>query len=162
MTTGDLRSTELLNQEAAVVLPEFNNAIAVEIGTFLANAALARALPIAIEIRLGEWTIYKAALPGSAIKNDGWITRKARVVELTRHSSLYERVKAEEDGVDWYQKHGVSEETHAAHGGGLPLIDSEGAFHGVLVVSGLPQVADHEFAVETLKLYLARQPHDVA
>jgi len=156
VTTGDLRSAELLAQEAAVVLPEFNNAIAFAIGTFLTNAALARALPIAIEIRLGEWTIYKAALSGSAIKNDGWIARKARVVELTHHSSLYERVKAEEDGADWYLKHGVSETTHAAYGGGIPLIDRDGEFHGALLVSGLPQVEDHNFAIETLKSYLAQ------
>lgn len=156
MTTGDRTSVGLLGDEAAIRLPRFDNALAIQLGTFLAERGLVKGLPIAIEIRMGDWTLYKAALPGSAPKNDGWIIRKARVVDLTHHSSLYERVRAEEDGVDWHLKHGVTEDTHAIHGGGLPLIDSDGKYHAALIISGLPQIDDHDFGVESILGFLTQ------
>ena len=68
---------------------------------------------------------------------------------------MYERVSAEESGIDWHQKHGVEDATHAIHGGGFPLKTKDG-FKGILLISGLPQVEDHLLAVEILKSYLQR------
>jgi uncharacterized protein (UPF0303 family) len=70
---------------------------------------------------------------------------------------MYERVKSEEEGVDWHAKHHVEDATHAIHGGGFPLISSDEGFVGVLLVSGLPQVDDHNFAVEVLSTYIAKR-----
>jgi hypothetical protein len=39
----------------------------------------------------------------------------------TGNSTIFERVAAEERGVDWYAETGLSEELHAIHGGGLAL-----------------------------------------
>jgi uncharacterized protein (UPF0303 family) len=50
----------------------------------------------------------------------------------------------------------LQDETHAIHGGAIPLITDEG-FKGILIVSGLPQVEDHLFAVEVLTEFLARK-----
>jgi uncharacterized protein (UPF0303 family) len=55
----------------------------------------------------------------------------------------------------------LQDETHAIHGGALPLITHEG-FKGILIISGLPQVEDHlfaveVFAVEVLTEFLARK-----
>jgi uncharacterized protein (UPF0303 family) len=68
---------------------------------------------------------------------------------------MYERVSAQERGVDWYKENNVLEETHAIHGGGLPLITKDRGFVGVLLVSGLPQVEDHLLGVEVLTTFLA-------
>lgn len=154
MTTGGFQSSELLAQESNIVLPEFSNAIAIEIGNLASQLGISRNLPIAIEVRSGEWTIFKAALPGSKPENDGWITRKSRVVHLTGHSTMYERVSAEEQGINWHETHGVVDETHAIHGGGIPLRTSDGVLHGALIISGLPQVDDHNFGIEILRTYL--------
>ena len=75
---------------------------------------------------------------------------------LNQHSTMFERVSAEERGVDWHQENGVTDETHAIHGGALPLITEEG-FKGILIISGLPQVEDHLLAVEVLTEFLARK-----
>jgi uncharacterized protein (UPF0303 family) len=75
---------------------------------------------------------------------------------LNQHSTMFERVSAEERGVDWHLENGVTAETHAVHGGALPLITDEG-FKGILIISGLPQVEDHLLAVEVLTEYLARK-----
>ena len=53
-------------------------------------------------------------------------------------------------------KNNVEEETHAIHGGAVPLITQAG-FAGILIISGLPQVDDHLFAVEVLTEFLARK-----
>jgi uncharacterized protein (UPF0303 family) len=75
---------------------------------------------------------------------------------LNQHSTMFERVSAEERSVDWHQENGVTDETHAIHGGALPLITDEG-FKGILIISGLPQVEDHLLAVEVLTEFLARK-----
>jgi uncharacterized protein (UPF0303 family) len=75
---------------------------------------------------------------------------------LNHHSTMFERVSAEERGVDWHKENSVADETHAIHGGALPLITDEG-FKGILVISGLPQVEDHLLAVEVLTEFLARR-----
>jgi uncharacterized protein (UPF0303 family) len=70
---------------------------------------------------------------------------------------MYERVKSEEDGINWHEVNGVEDATHAIHGGGFPLIIKDKGFQGVLLISGLPQVEDHLFAVEVLQIFLKRQ-----
>jgi len=89
--------------------------------------------------------------------NDSWIARKARVVLATGNSTMYERVLAEEQGIDWYAVKGMPEETHAIHGGGLPLNVKGMGCVGVLLISGLPQVQDHLLGVEVLTEFLARK-----
>ena len=73
---------------------------------------------------------------------------------------MYERVFAEERGIDWHTENNLQDETHAIHGGALPLITDEG-FKGILVISGLPQVEDHLFAVEVLTEFLARKGEEI-
>jgi uncharacterized protein (UPF0303 family) len=70
---------------------------------------------------------------------------------------MYERVKAEETGIDWHIENEVTNETHAIHGGGLPLITQDSGFAGILLISGLPQVEDHLLGVEVLTEFLARR-----
>ena len=151
-TTGNFHSAELLQQEIDCRLKAFGNEEAFKLGTIAAEIGLERKLPIAIQVQLGEWIVFKAALPGSKPENDGWISRKANVVLLKHHSTMFERVKAEEEGADWHILNGVDDATHAIHGGGFPIITEEG-FVGVLLISGLPQVEDHLLAVELLKKF---------
>ena len=73
---------------------------------------------------------------------------------------MYERVSAEERGVDWHKENNLQDETHAIHGGALPLLTDEG-FMGILIISGLPQVEDHLFAVEVLTEFLARKGEEL-
>ena len=150
-------SSDLLKEEAILTLPALSVSDAVEIGEIAKSFGVMRDLPIAVEVRLGDWTIYHASLPGSTVENQWWIDRKARVVMLMYHSTMYERVSAEERGVDWHKENNLMDETHAIHGGGLPLITKNEGFVGVLLISGLPQVEDHLLGVEVLTEFLARK-----
>ena len=156
-TTGGFTSSGLLQEELLLTLPALDVAGAVEIGEIAKSFGVMRGLPIAVEVRLGDWTIYHASLPGCTPENDWWIGRKARVVKLKKHSTMYERVLAQERGVDWHKENNLLDETHAIHGGGLPLITKGDGFVGVLLISGLPQVEDHLLGVEVLTEFLARK-----
>ncbi len=156
-TTGGFTSSHLLSEEQVLVLPKFDLIDALEIGSIAITIGLQRSLPIAVEVRIGDWVVYHASLPGSKVENDWWMSRKARVVKLKHHSTLYERVRSEERSEDWFAINNVDEEDYAVHGGGLPLITKNNGFVGALLISGLPQVEDHLFGVEVLTEFLARK-----
>ena len=156
-TTGGLTSSGLLQEELLLTLPALDVADAIEIGEIAKSFGTQRSLPIAGEVRVGDWAVYHASLPGSTPENDWWIGRKARVVKLKQHSTMFERVLAEEQGIDWHKENNLLDETHAIHGGGLPLITKDDGLVGVLLISGLPQVEDHLLGVEVLTEFLARK-----
>jgi len=157
ITTGGFHSNQLLNEEKLLLLPSLEVNDALTIGEIARSIGVLRNLPIAVEVRVGDWIVYHASLPGSTPENDWWIGRKARVVKLKQHSSMYERVLAEEQGIDWHKENNLLDETHAIHGGGLPLITKDDGYVGVLIISGLPQVDDHLLGVEVLTEFLARK-----
>jgi uncharacterized protein (UPF0303 family) len=150
-------SSGLLKEELLLTLPKLDVADALEIGQIAASFGADQGLPIAVEVRLGDWIIYHASLPGSTVENQGWIDRKARVVMLKEHSTLFERVSVQERGVDWFAENNLTDATHAIHGGGLPLITQSDGFVGVLLISGLPQIEDHLLGVKVLTEFLARK-----
>ena len=155
--TGGFTSSGLLQEELLLTLPALDVVDALEIGEIAKSFGTQRGLPMAVEVRIGDWIIYHVSLPGSTPENDWWISRKARTVILKHHSTMYERVSAQERGVDWHKENNLLDETHAIHGGGLPLITKRDGFVGVLLISGLPQVEDHLLGVEVLTEFLARK-----
>ena len=156
-TTGGFTTIQLQNEEQILTLPSLDLFSALGIGEIAKSLGQVRNLPIAVEVRLFDWIVYHASLTGSKPENDWWMNRKARVVMLKHHSTLFERVSAEERGVDWHKENNLLDETHAIHGGGLPLITIDDGFVGVLLISGLPQVEDHLLGVEVLTEFLARK-----
>jgi uncharacterized protein (UPF0303 family) len=156
-TTGGFTSVSLALEAKALQLSSLTQAEAIEIGTIAQEIGLNRKLPIAIEVRMKDWIIFHASLPGSTPENDWWIARKARVVNLTGQSTMYERVLAEEQGIDWHAIKGVEDELYAIQGGGLALNVIGSGLAGVLIISGLPQVEDHLLGVEIITEYLARK-----
>ena len=157
MTTGGFSSFGLLKEEEALALPSLTNNDAIEIGLIAVSIGRERSLPVSFEVRIGDWTIFHAALDGAKTEHDWWIARKARVVMAKGTSTMFERVAAEEAGVNWYEHNQMSEELHAVHGGGIPLNVTGVGMAGILLISGLPQVEDHLLGVEVIAEYLARK-----
>lgn len=158
-TSGGFSSAQLLAEEAELILPKLEVSDAVALGEIAVRLAKARNLPVAIEVRIDEWKVFHVSLPGAKPENDWWIDRKARVVASDGHSSMYERVAAEEEGVDelsWYAQNNLPEETHALHGGGYPLHVIGEGHCGTILVSGVPQVDDHKLAVAALREFLGK------
>jgi uncharacterized protein (UPF0303 family) len=155
MTTGNLKSAELLADELLTTLNQLSNDDAIDLGLLTLKFARERQLPIAFEVHRSGRIFFRAALAGSTPDNERWLAGKARVVANFHHSTLYERVRHEENGSDFYTATGLSAELFAAHGGGVPLAIRGTGVIGALIVSGLPQVEDHTFAIEMVSRYLA-------
>lgn len=155
VTTGNFKSVDLLAAEVRTVLDRLSNDDAIDIGLLAVKHAREQRLAIALEVHRAGRVVFRAALPGSTPDNDRWLTAKARVVESFHHSTLFERVRHEESNIDFYAATGLSPETFAAHGGGVPLAIKGTGVIGALIVSGLPQVEDHNFAMDVLTRYRA-------
>ena len=93
-------------------------------------------------------------MPGTTPTNDWWLARKAAVVRHYGHSSFAVGTRFRTEGTTFEQSSGLDPERYAAHGGAFPL-RVNGDLVGVVGVSGLPQVKDHELVVEGLTQYLA-------
>jgi uncharacterized protein (UPF0303 family) len=160
-TTGGFTSEGLALEAKTLTLASLTQAQALEIGAIAQEIGLDRKLPIAVEVRMKDWIVFHASLPGSTPDNDSWIRRKANVVNAMGRSTLHERVLAEEQGIDWHATTGLSEELHAIFGGGLALNVVGLGLTGILLVSGLEQVEDHLLGVEILTEYLARKGEEL-
>ena len=90
MTTGDFSSAKLREEELVLKLPSLTNSDAVEIGEIATTLGNQRKVPIAIQVRIGDWIVFHASLQGSKPENDWWINRKVAVVKLKQHSTMYE------------------------------------------------------------------------
>ena len=158
-TSGGFTSRELLAEEEELIFPKLEISDAVALGEIAVKLARAKNLPVAIEVRIDDWVVFHVSLPGAKPENDWWIARKARVVASDGHSSMYERVAAEEEGVDelsWYAMNKLPEESHALHGGGYPLHVVGEGHCGTILVSGVPQVDDHKLAVAAVREFLGK------
>lgn len=152
MTTGGYTSEQLRVEATSLEFTAFALADAIDLGQRAATLAMARALPVVIEIRLGNRVVFRAALPGTTADNDDWLRRKANVVARYETSTLAARVGYEERGLSFTEATGLPASDFAPHGGGWPIVVRGVGMVGFYGVSGLPQVDDHRFIVETLRL----------
>jgi uncharacterized protein (UPF0303 family) len=143
----------LKDQETHLVLAFLDLGAAWELGTCAVRRAQVEMLAVSIQVRLGERTVFSAAMPGSTAVTDDWAARKARVVHGFEQSSLLVRRSHEASGIDFEGKHGFSPLEYRAFGGAFPLRDASG-FRGSLSVSGLSEEEDHAFCVSVLEEFL--------
>ncbi|MFJ2773380.1 heme-degrading domain-containing protein [Streptomyces sp. NPDC087300] len=146
---------ELEAQEARLTLPRFTYDDAWALGTLLVELARERRAPVAIDIRRGGQQLFHAALPGSTPDNDAWIDRKRRVVERYGCSSYLVGSRFRAKGTTFEDASRLDPDVYAAHGGAFPLAVEGVGVVGVVVVSGLPQIADHALVVEALERFTA-------
>jgi len=146
---------ELAAQEDELQLTRFTNDDAWALGSALATRAQAEGLPVAIDVSRHSHQLFHAALTGATPDNDSWIARKAATVHRFGHSSLYVGQRSREAGTTFEAQFGLDPERYVAHGGGFPLLVRDVGPVGVVVVSGLPQVADHAMVVAALRELIA-------
>lgn len=145
---------ELEAEEAHLVLERFGEAEALDLGARLVALGLAGGLPIVIDIRTPDRTLFHAALPGSTPLNDLWARRKSNATLRFHAASLLIGARMREKGED-FAKHGLSETDHANHGGSVPVRVRQVGVVAAATVSGLPQVEDHRLVVRAMKEMIA-------
>jgi uncharacterized protein (UPF0303 family) len=149
MTSADLEA-----EAAGLVLPAFDETTALQLGQILVDLARKDHLPVVIDIRTADRTLYHAALPGSAPLNDLWARRKSNTALRFHEASLLVGTRHREKG-ETLAKHGLDTADYADHGGAVPIRVRTVGVVAVATVSGLPQVEDHRLVVQALRTLLA-------
>ena len=150
---------QILAQERELVLDRFSRDDAWRLGSQLRAAAAERELPVVIGIVVGGQRVFHAALDGAAPDNDVWLERKTRAALHFHRSSMGVGEQFRVNGRTYETDALLPVDVYAAHGGVFPITLRGTGVVGAVGVSGLPQVQDHEFVVEQLRLFIgAAQP----
>ena len=75
-------------QEQKLRFEKFDEADAWKLGTLMRDAAIARKLPLVIDIRVAGRPLFYTALPGTTPDNAEWVRRKINVV-MRMHKCSY-------------------------------------------------------------------------
>jgi uncharacterized protein (UPF0303 family) len=147
---------DLAAEEEELQFSAFTNDDAWDLGSALVAAARRDGAPVAVDVSRHGHQLFHASLPGTSPDNDSWIQRKTRVVHRFGHSSLYVRQASIERGTTFEEEFGLDPALYAAHGGAFPVVVRSVGPVGAVVVSGLPQLADHRMVVAALRAHLGR------
>jgi len=147
---------ELAAEEEELRFTGFTNDDAWDLGSALVAAARRDGAAVAVDVSRHGHQLFHASLPGTSPDNDSWIQRKTRVVHRFGHSSLYVRQASIERGTTFEEEFGLDPALYAAHGGAFPVVVRSVGPVGAVVVSGLPQLADHRMVVAALRAHLSR------
>jgi len=141
-------------ETARLIFPRFTEDTALHLGQILLDLARDDSLPVVIDIRTADRTLFHAALPGSAPLNDLWAKRKSNTALKFHLPTLLvgERNRAKGETL---VRHGLPTEDYADNGGSVPIRVEGVGVVAVVTVSGLPQVEDHKLVVRALTALLA-------
>ncbi|MGA2536699.1 MAG: heme-degrading domain-containing protein [Terracidiphilus sp.] len=150
----DLERIDL--QERELRLPRLDADVAWELGSRLRSMALQRGLVVVIDVRRFGQPLFYSALEGTTPDNVEWVRRKSNVVARFHRSSYAVGIKLKIKNETLTEQQGLPLADYATRGGSFPLNVAEAGVVGSVTVSGLPQRADHELAVEALCALLGR------
>ena len=137
-------------QEQQLQFACFDEETAWALGSHLRKLAVERNLGIVIDVRRINQPLFYTALPGTTPDNVDWVRRKTNVTLRFHRSSYAIGLEMEAKNSNIYDRYGLPVSDYASHGGCFPLRAANAGVIGAVTVSGLPQRADHELAVEAL------------
>jgi uncharacterized protein (UPF0303 family) len=146
---------DLETEGSVLVLESFDETTALRLGQILVDLALAEDLPVVVNIRTADRTLFHAGLPGSAPLNDLWAQRKSNTALKFQLPSLLVGLRNKAKG-QTLERDGLSSADYADNGGAVPIRVKGVGMVAVATVSGLPQVEDHKLVVRGLRALVAR------
>ncbi|WP_102960310.1 heme-degrading domain-containing protein [Mangrovicella endophytica] len=155
MTTPSIE--ELARELEALRFDRFDLDVAWRLGCLVREMAEAEALPVRIELSVGETVLFATALPGTSPDNADWIRRKRNAVMRFHRSSLALRLECEAKGTTLGARFGLDERDFVASGGGVPIATEATGVIGAAVVSGLPDVEDHRLMIRAMMMLIEEQ-----
>jgi len=147
-TTGCIAQIAL--QEKVLVLARFDENDAWMLGSRLRAMAVERGLGIVIDIRRVGQQLFYTALPGTTPDHPEWVRRKSNVALRFHRSSYAIGLEMQEKQSNLTERYGLALIDYASHGGSVPIRVEGAGVVAAVTVSGLPQRADHELAIEAL------------
>ena len=146
--TDDL--ARIAQQEKQLQFSSFDEDTAWKLGSHLRELAVARNLKIVIDVRRAGQPLFYTALSGTTPDNVEWVRRKSNVTFRFHRSSYAIGLEMEEKKSNLLDRYGLPVSEFVSHGGCFPIRVTGAGLIGAVTVSGLPQRADHELAVEAL------------
>lgn len=144
----------LVQQENVLQFPSFSEDDAWKLGQAMRAMAVARKLPLVMDIRIGQRPLFYTALAGTSQDNYEWVRRKVRTVVRFEKSSYLVGREHEKKNIVFSAMRGINPMKYALAGGGFPLRVKGAGMIGTVTVSGIPQRQDHAFVAESLCNYL--------
>jgi uncharacterized protein (UPF0303 family) len=144
---------ELEAEAARLILSEFTEETALRLGLTLMNMSKLDRLPVVIDIRTNDRTLFHLAMPGSAPVNDRWARRKSNTALHFHLASLHVGRNMESKG-ETLAKHGLSDAEFAVQGGAVPICVAGAGLVACATISGLPQLEDHRLVVRGIETLL--------
>lgn len=141
-------------QEKLLRLPEFNEDIAWQLGSYIRQIAVQKNYPIAITVARFNQPLFYCAMPNSSPDNKNWLRRKAATVAHYYASSYAVGLKLKKKGVTTLSGYGLDDKDYATHGGAFPITVEKAGIVGYIAVSGLDQRDDHALVVQALAVHL--------
>jgi uncharacterized protein (UPF0303 family) len=145
-------------QERALVFDRFDPEAALDIGLRLKAIAEAKAMSVAIDIRLWDRQLFFFAMAGTTADNADWARRKSNCVRRYGRPSYALMLKHLQRGRGFGPDDNADPAELAAHGGSFPIHLATVGIIGAVTVSGAPSRDDHAFVVEALARHLGRDP----
>jgi uncharacterized protein (UPF0303 family) len=152
--SDDIARIALQEQELQFV--SFDEETAWKLGSRIRALAIARNHGLVVDVRRFGQPLFYTALPGTTPDNVEWVRRKGNVVARFHRSSYAIGRELEEKKSNLLDRYGLPLTDYASHGGSFPLRVAGAGCIGSVTVSGLPQRADHQLAVEALCAELGR------
>ncbi|KAK7202944.1 hypothetical protein BZA70DRAFT_87557 [Myxozyma melibiosi] len=150
-------------QESSLVFSEMDSAAAMKLGLAILSVtpvALApdspSSRPVVVAVYIGTNLLFYSAQDGTATDNFMWIQRKAFTVRRFGHASLYMGIKAEAAGFSYNDRFAIPVTEGTGAGGGFPIFIKGVKYPvGMVGVSGLPHMEDHDVLVKGIQKYLS-------
>ena len=145
---------DLEREAAQLVFARFTEDTALRLGLILVEMARKDRLPVVIDIRTADRTLFHAALSGAMPLNDTWARRKSNTALHFQQASLLVGARHRSKG-ETLAKHGLPHADFSDHGGAVPIRVKGCGVVAVATVSGLPQLEDHRLVVRGLQSLLS-------
>ena len=144
-------------QEKELRFDHFDNDDAWELGSIIVEEARKKGLAIAVDIVINGYKVFRYGFQGTNNYNDIWLTRKINSVTTIQKSTLRLHYMMAMEIENIYTDGDLKPSEFATMGGGFPIYVSGVGVIGVLAVSGLPHVEDHELVVEGICQFLNKE-----
>lgn len=141
-------------QESLYQFERFTREDALELGLKLNENAQKYPEGVAIDITINGLSVFHYIPEGANAHNVAWLKRKINTVTRFEMSSLRVMAKFEVHGLNC-ENEKIDPDIIALGGGGFPLSLRGTGVVGVIAVSGLPHMDDHQLIVDTLAEYIA-------
>ena len=147
-------------QEQELVLGQFDEAVAYELGSSIRERALVEGLSLVVDIRTWDRQMFFSATAGTSADNAEWVRRKINSVRRFQRASY--RLVLERGEGPFSVQSGADSADYVIAGGGFPLRVAGAGIVGCLTISGLPGRSDHGVAVDALCDHLGRDRSEFA